>query len=171
MSLGTPLGAKAAGYFAEDDAGPQRPFAIVVGGGDIATGDEKEEIAPRHLRMPWASFRPASVVGVAASSRSSRRSRSARYWSEGAVLEIGATLAGAEQRVTAETCGSLEAKPVSPLSIAYCRIAQQMGRARSCRSSACRPAPRNGQRPRPSGLASPWKSSSTAAPRLSTIRW
>jgi len=43
------LGTKAAGdpgqALAEDDAGPQPPLAVVVGGGDIATGDEKEEIA------------------------------------------------------------------------------------------------------------------------------
>lgn len=45
ISVSTPPGAKAAGHFSEDDAGPQRPFAVVVGGGDIATGNEQEEIA------------------------------------------------------------------------------------------------------------------------------
>jgi hypothetical protein len=43
------LGTKAAGdpgqALAEDDAGPRPPLAVVVGGGDIATGDEKKEIS------------------------------------------------------------------------------------------------------------------------------
>ena len=96
VSLGTPLGAKAAGYFAEDDAGPQRPFAIVVGGGDIATGDRKGRdrrgicgclgrafVRPRW----WASPRAAGRAGGRG-----RRGTGRGCW----VLEIGATLADAD---------------------------------------------------------------------------
>src|SRR5216684_4722667 len=43
--MGAPLGAEPAGHLAEDDAGPQGPLAVVVGGGDIAAGDEDKEIA------------------------------------------------------------------------------------------------------------------------------
>ena len=42
---GTPLRAEPAGDFAEDHTGPQGPLAFVVGGGDIAAGDENKEIA------------------------------------------------------------------------------------------------------------------------------
>ncbi len=38
IGVGTPLGAEAAGDLAKDDAGPQRPLAVVVGGGDAASG-------------------------------------------------------------------------------------------------------------------------------------
>src|SRR5215470_6442140 len=44
VGLGAPLGTEPAGDFAKDHAGPQGPLAAVVGGGDIATGDEDEEI-------------------------------------------------------------------------------------------------------------------------------
>src|SRR5712692_11787846 len=43
--MGAPLGAEPAGDFAEDHAGPQGTLAVVVGGGDIAAGDEDKEIA------------------------------------------------------------------------------------------------------------------------------
>ena len=42
---GAPLGAEPAGDFAEDHAGPQGSLAFVVGGRDIAVGDEDKEIA------------------------------------------------------------------------------------------------------------------------------
>ena len=45
IGMGTPLGAEAAGDLAKDDTGPQRPLAVVVGGGDVAAGDEEEQIA------------------------------------------------------------------------------------------------------------------------------
>src|SRR5712692_6213239 len=43
--MGAPLGAEPAGNFAEDHAGPQGTLAVVVGGGDIAAGNEDKEIA------------------------------------------------------------------------------------------------------------------------------
>src|SRR6266481_3342262 len=45
IGTGAPLGAEPAGDFAEDHAGPQGTLAVVVGGGDIAAGDEDKEIA------------------------------------------------------------------------------------------------------------------------------
>src|SRR6266436_325485 len=45
IGTGSPLGAEPAGDFAEDHAGPQGTLAIVVGRGNVATGDEDEEIA------------------------------------------------------------------------------------------------------------------------------
>jgi hypothetical protein len=44
IGFSAPLRAETAGHFAEDDAGSQCPLAVVVGGGDVATGNEKEEI-------------------------------------------------------------------------------------------------------------------------------
>src|ERR1700694_2204582 len=122
--MGAPLGAEPAGDFAEDHARPQGTLAVIVGGGDIAAGDEDKEIAaafadaagevlgglggggggvgagtsrrvtktkrsPRHLRMPRTSCWPAWVVGLMASSRSSLRSRSARYWARVVSLRSG----------------------------------------------------------------------------------
>src|ERR1700687_3919050 len=43
--MGAPLGAEPAGDFAEDHARPQGTLAVIVGGGDIAAGDEDKEIA------------------------------------------------------------------------------------------------------------------------------
>src|SRR5438132_630475 len=45
IGTGAPLGAEPAGDFAEDHAGPQGTLALVVGGRDIAAGDEDKEIA------------------------------------------------------------------------------------------------------------------------------
>src|SRR6202040_4486495 len=42
MGAGAPLGAEAAGDFAEDHAGPQGALAFVVGGGRIPAGEDKE---------------------------------------------------------------------------------------------------------------------------------
>lgn len=39
IGVSAPLGAEAAGDFSEDDAGSQRPLAVVVGCGDIAASD------------------------------------------------------------------------------------------------------------------------------------
>ena len=45
VEIGAPLRAEAAGDLAEDDAGPQGALAAVVGVGNVASGDEEEEIA------------------------------------------------------------------------------------------------------------------------------
>ena len=45
IGTGAPFGTEPAGDFAEDHAGPQGTLAVVVGGGNIAAGDEDKEIA------------------------------------------------------------------------------------------------------------------------------
>src|SRR5437899_3085831 len=45
IGTGAPCGAEPAGDLAENHAGPQGTLAIVVGGGNIAAGDEDEEVA------------------------------------------------------------------------------------------------------------------------------
>ena len=45
VGAGAPLGAEAAGNFAENHTGPQGTLAIVVGRGNIAASDEDEEVA------------------------------------------------------------------------------------------------------------------------------
>ena len=42
--LAAPLGTEAVGHLAEDNTGTQRPFGGVVGVGDLAVGDEDEEV-------------------------------------------------------------------------------------------------------------------------------
>src|SRR6202040_322447 len=88
MGAGAPLGAEAAGDFAEDHAGPQGTLTFVVGGGHIAASDEDKEITAAFADTR-ASCWPVSVVGLTASSRSSLRSRSARYWTRVVSLRSG----------------------------------------------------------------------------------
>ena len=42
--IGAPDGAETVGHLAEHDTGTQRPFGGVVGVGDLAVGDENEEV-------------------------------------------------------------------------------------------------------------------------------
>jgi hypothetical protein len=114
------LGAEPAGDFPEDHAGPQGTLAIVVGGRDIAAGDEDKEIA--------AAF--TDTAGELAAGRSGRVDSEklvelavevGTVLGEGAVLELwaplvdggGAARRGAARRGAARKPG---AKPVSPAS-------------------------------------------------------
>jgi hypothetical protein len=45
IGMGAPLGTEPAGDFPENHTRPQGTFAVVVGGGNIAAGDEDEEVA------------------------------------------------------------------------------------------------------------------------------
>src|ERR1700682_3470417 len=87
--MGTPLGAEPAGDFAEDYAGPQGPLALVVGGGNIAASDEDKEIAAAFADTAGELFGGRAVGGRPATSRSSLRSRSARYWARVVSLSCG----------------------------------------------------------------------------------
>ena len=44
VEVGAPFGAKAVGDLAEDDGGAERLFGAVVGGRDVAVGDEDEQV-------------------------------------------------------------------------------------------------------------------------------
>src|SRR5467141_3041245 len=114
--MGTPLGAEPAGDFAEDYAGPQGPLALVVGGGNIAASDEDKEIAAAFADTA-GELLAAAVVGLTASSRSSLRSRSARYWARVVSFSSGRRwpMAAARRR----SFWKPSAKPVSPASMAY----------------------------------------------------
>ena len=87
VGAGAPLGAEAAGNFAENHTGPQGTLAIVVGRGNIAASDKDEEVA--------AAFADAAgellaglggradgeqPIELAVESLPQRRLGSARYW-------------------------------------------------------------------------------------------
>ena len=126
IGVGAPLGTKASRYLPEDDAGPQRPFAVVVGGGDIATGDKKKKVT--------AAF--ADALGELSSSLGSRgRSEQpveptieiGAVLGESGVLEIGTAVAdadSAQQELVEARCEAGVATVHRVL-----RIAQQMGQA------------------------------------------
>jgi hypothetical protein len=52
VNVGAPEGPEAVGDLAEDDAGPERAFGAVVGGWDLAVGDEGKELAAPSLGLP-----------------------------------------------------------------------------------------------------------------------
>ena len=81
----------AAGDFAKDDAGPQRPFAPVVGVGNVASSDEDKEIA--------AAFGDAAGEFAAGGNRRGDSQQAVEatveigaILSQGRVLQIGAAL-------------------------------------------------------------------------------
>src|SRR6266478_1696078 len=85
--MGAPLGAEPAGNFAEDHAGPQGTLAVVVGGGDIAAGNEDKEIAAAFADAAGELLTGLSGGGdgeqpvePAVESLPQRRLGSARYW-------------------------------------------------------------------------------------------
>src|SRR6201986_3093816 len=51
VNVGAPEGPEAVGDLAEDDAGPERAFGAVIGGWDLAIGDEGEELAAPSLGL------------------------------------------------------------------------------------------------------------------------
>src|SRR6266581_3428508 len=145
ISAGAPLGAEPAGDFPEDHAGPQGTLALVVGGRDIAAGDEDKEIAAAFADATGelAAGLGGGVDGeqpveLAVESLPQRRLGSARYW-----VRVVSFSSGRRWPMPAARCSSLRkpgAKPVSPASIAYWasrnRWARQSWRSLPCPACA-----------------------------------
>src|ERR1700720_880078 len=95
MGAGAPLGAEAAGDFAEDHAGPQGALAFVVGGGRIPAGEDKEitaafaDTAGELLAGLGGGADGEQPVKPAVESLPQRRLGSARYWTRVVSLRSG----------------------------------------------------------------------------------
>src|SRR5208337_5293969 len=127
IGTGAPLGSESAGYLAEDHAGPQGTLAIVVGGGDIAAGDEDKEIAAAFADTAgelaaglggWGDGEQPVELAVEVGA----------VLGEGAVLELWAPLAdggGAAQELLEARCEAAVAGIDGELG-----VAQQVGKTK-----------------------------------------
>ncbi|CCG42838.1 hypothetical protein PHAMO_490001 [Magnetospirillum molischianum DSM 120] len=62
MDLGTPVGAESIGDLAEDDGGPNLALGNIVGGRDLAIGEEDEELRSPRLDLALEDF-PGRMSG------------------------------------------------------------------------------------------------------------
>jgi hypothetical protein len=144
------LGTKAAGdpgqALAEDDAGPQPPLAVVVGGGDIATGDEKKEISTA-FADGLGELSSGFGVGCSREQPVEPAVEIGAVLDEGGVLEFGAAATDADSAL--QQLVELRGKAGVDLRIARHAADGPDGPGKVAVHVHARPVPHSDRRPRP----------------------